>query len=74
LESLPDNSWIVANSETIQKWGSRDQTTGSLSGTALPPSGQLSVLRRFQALATDSFRMRGHPPGIALVLLLATTT
>ena len=24
-------------------------------------SGQLSVLRRFQALATDSFRMRGNP-------------
>jgi hypothetical protein len=25
-------------------------------------SGQLSVLRRFQALATDSFRMRRHLP------------
>ena len=37
-------------------------------------SGQLSVLRRFQALATESFRMRRHPPGIALVLLLGTTT
>jgi len=27
-------------------------------------SGQLSVLRRFQALARDGFRMRRHPPAI----------